>query len=170
MFWWGSSATAVRNWRKALGVTRSDNEGTARLIRASAEKGAEAVAGREWTAAERDRRRQVNAEQGLARNLVPGYRGEWWTPQDIALLGTAPDKEVARRTGRTAAAVRRKRWALAIPNPAGDRWTAEGIALLGTLPDREVARMLGRSLQSVTLKRIKLGIANSFDRRERDGR
>jgi hypothetical protein len=160
---WEASATAVRNWRKALGVTRTDNEGTARLIRASAEKGADAVSGREWTAGERDRRRQVNAEKGLARNLVTGYRGDWWAAEDIALLGTAPDEEVARRTGRTAAAVRRKRWALDIPNPAGSRWTAEDMALLGTLPDREVARRVGRSLQSVTQKRIKLGIVNLFD-------
>ena len=28
---WGASATAVHNWRKALGATRTDNEGTARL-------------------------------------------------------------------------------------------------------------------------------------------
>jgi hypothetical protein len=88
-----------------------------------------------------------------------------WTPEDIALLGTVPDVEVARRTGRTLEAVRQKREELGIRNPAGNRWLAEEIALLGALPDREVARRLGRPLQSVTQKRIKLRIGNSLDHR-----
>jgi hypothetical protein len=105
----------------------------------------------------------------LAAHLVLGYHGPLWAPEDISLLGTMPDEEVARRTRRTAGAVRQKREELGIPNPAGNRWTAEGIALLGMLPDREVAQRLGRSLQSVTQKRIKLGIANPFgDRRRRE--
>ena len=108
-----------------------------------------------------------DAEKGLAANLVLGYHGPLWAPEDMSLLGTMPDEEVARRTGRTAGAVRQKREELGIPNPAGNRWTAEGIALLGMLPDREVARRLGRSLQSVTQKRIKLGIGNPFDGRRR---
>jgi hypothetical protein len=82
------------------------------------------------------------------------------------LLGTIPDEEVARRTGRTPNAARLMRERLGIPNPAGNRWPREHVALLGTLPDRQVARRLGRSLQSVTQKRIKLGIANPFDRRK----
>jgi len=40
IFWWGASKTAVQNWRRALGVGRTDNAGTARLVRAAAEKGA----------------------------------------------------------------------------------------------------------------------------------
>ena len=167
MHWWRASATAVHNWRKALGVGRTDNEGTARLVLAAAEKGAEAVKAREWTEEERERCRRVNAEKGLAAHLVLGYHGPLWAPEDMSLLGTMPDEEVARRTGRTAGAVRQKREELGIPNPAGNRWTAEGIALLGMLPDREVARRLGRSLQSVTQKRIKLGIGNPFDGRRR---
>src|SRR5262245_54933653 len=43
IFWWAASANAVKNWRRALGVGRTDNEGTRRLIRAAAEKGVEAV-------------------------------------------------------------------------------------------------------------------------------
>jgi hypothetical protein len=101
MFWWGASQRAVWAWRKALGVTRTGNEGTARLVLAAAGQGAEAVKAREWTDQERERRRQVNAAKGLARNLVTGYHGPLWTPQDIARLGTVPDVKVARRTGRT---------------------------------------------------------------------
>jgi hypothetical protein len=56
-FWWGASKTAAQNWRRALGVGRTDNEGTARLIQSAAEKGAEAIQAREWTEEEREQRR-----------------------------------------------------------------------------------------------------------------
>jgi hypothetical protein len=57
MFWWAANKTAVQNRRRALGVGRTDNEGTARFVLAAAEKGANAVKEREWTAEERQRRR-----------------------------------------------------------------------------------------------------------------
>jgi hypothetical protein len=47
--WWGASPGALWAWRKALGVRRMENEGSARLTRAAAEKGAEAVKSRNWT-------------------------------------------------------------------------------------------------------------------------
>jgi hypothetical protein len=169
MHWWGASKTAVQNWRRAFGVGRTDNEGTRRLVRAAAENGAEALQAREWTEAEREARRLRAVAMDLGRNLATGYHGPRWTPAGIALLGTAPDEEVARRTGRTVGAVRQKREELGVPNPAGNRWTAAGIASLGTLPDREVARRLGRPLHSITQKRVKLGIANPSDGRRRDG-
>jgi hypothetical protein len=133
--------------------------------RAAAEKGAAAVKAREWTDEECDERSRRAIALNVGRTLVTGYRGAWWTPEDIALLGTVPDEEVARRTGRTAAAVRRKRWELAIPGPASNRWTAAEVALLATLPDREVAEKAGRSVQAVVLKRIKSDIRNRWDRR-----
>ena len=114
MHWWGASMTAVCHWRKALGTSRTDNQGTARLMLAAAEKGAEAVKERLWTEEERDCCRQVNAEKGLAANLVLGYHGPLWTPEDLALLGTVPDDEVARRTGRTPNGVRIMRTRLGI--------------------------------------------------------
>jgi hypothetical protein len=46
MHWWGRSKTAVQNWRRALGVGRTDNEDTARLMCAPAEKRAEAMKAR----------------------------------------------------------------------------------------------------------------------------
>ncbi len=127
---------------------------------AAAEKGAEAIKEREWSEKERHQRRRNAVENDLGRNLVTGYHGPLWTPEDIALLGTVPDEDVARKTSRTVEAVRQKREKLGIPNPAGNRWRQDEAALLGTLPDREVARRPGRSLQSVTQKRIKLGITN----------
>jgi hypothetical protein len=167
MCWWGAGHGAVFRWRRALSVGRTDNEGTARLTQAAAEKGAEAMQAREWTEEEREQRRQMATDKGLVAYLVTGYHGPLWTPEDIALLGAVPDDEVARRTGRTAGAVRQKREELRLPNPAGNRWRSEDIALLGTVPDAEVARRLGRSIQSVTQKRIKLGIGKPFDGRRR---
>jgi hypothetical protein len=166
MFWWNASMGAVCRWRKALGVTRTENEGTARLVQAAAELGAAEVRGQALPPGQVECRRRTAAELGLGRNLVPGSHGPLWTAQDITPLGTLPDAEVARRTGRTPNAVRVMRERLGIPKPAGNRWTGEGIALLGTLPDREVARRLGRSLGSVTQKRCKLGIPNPSSREE----
>jgi hypothetical protein len=109
MYWWGVSAGVVHRWRRALGVTRTNNRGSGRLIRsAAAEEGAAAVAAREWTDAERAHRRRLSVELGLARHIVPGYHGPRWTAKELRLLGTLPDEEVARRTGRTPNAVRRK--------------------------------------------------------------
>ena len=170
MHWWGASQRAVHNWRKALGVTRTDNRGTARLTLAAAEKGAEGVKAREWTEEERERRRRNAVENDLGRNLVTGYHGPLWTAEETALLGTAPDAEVARRIGRTPEAVRVMRDRRGIPRPAGGRWRDEDLALLGTLPDSEVARRLGRSLSSVTQKRCKLRIPNPAHARKRGGK
>jgi hypothetical protein len=39
MYWWGASSEAVKRWRRALGVGRTDNEGSRRLIRAAAAGG-----------------------------------------------------------------------------------------------------------------------------------
>jgi hypothetical protein len=75
MYWWGVSQTAVKNFRRALGVGRTDSEESRRLIRAAAEKGAVAVQALEWTVEEREQCRQINAEHGLAANLVLGYHG-----------------------------------------------------------------------------------------------
>jgi hypothetical protein len=127
------SQTAVHNWRKALGVTRTGNEGTARLVLAAAGQGAEAVKAREWTDGERERRRRNAVEKGLARNLVTGYHGPLWTAEGIALLGTATDEDVARRIGRTPNAVRLMRERLGIRRLAGGCWRVEELALLGTL-------------------------------------
>jgi hypothetical protein len=44
-----------------------------------------------------------------------------WTPEELALVGTAPDEEIALRTGRTKQAVRAKREQLGIPNPCDRR-------------------------------------------------
>jgi hypothetical protein len=115
--WWGVSVCVVWRWRKALGVGRTDNEGSARLMRAAAEKGGEAFGARGWTPEERERLRQVNARLGLAKHLVLGYHGPRWAAWELALLGTVPDREVAWRTGRSVDGVRQKRMRVGIANP-----------------------------------------------------
>ena len=101
MHWWGASQRAVWAWRKALGVGRADSEGSRRLIQAAAELGAAEVRGKPLPPEQVERRRQTAIDKGLGRNLVTGYHGPRWTAEDIALLGTIPDEDVARQTGRT---------------------------------------------------------------------
>jgi hypothetical protein len=62
-FWWGVSEGVVWRWRKALGVTRTDNAGSHRLIRASASAGGQV------------NHRQA-AEQGLPLHRL--HRVPWW--------------------------------------------------------------------------------------------
>jgi hypothetical protein len=64
-----------------------------------------------------ERRRRTARRLNLGRYLKKGYHGPWWTRAEMALLGRVPDEEVARRTGRTPAAVRRKRETLGRARP-----------------------------------------------------
>jgi hypothetical protein len=106
------SVGVVYRWRKFLDVTRTNNPGTHRLVQASARAGAETQKARVWTDAERQASRERSKALDLARHIPHGYHGPWWTDEELALLGTMPDAEVAARIGRTANAVRVKRqWA-----------------------------------------------------------
>jgi hypothetical protein len=42
-YWWGASEFVIWKWRRALGVSRTGNEGTRRLVQAAAEAGARAA-------------------------------------------------------------------------------------------------------------------------------
>jgi hypothetical protein len=156
--WWRVSVPVVWCWRRAFNVNKINNEGSNRLVRAAAAEGADAIKAKEWTAEEREVRRQIALKNELAKHLRTAYCEETWTKKEIDLLGMPPDTKVARKTGRTHDAVRQKREELGIPNPTSWRWRVEELALLGTRTDAEVARMLGRSEQSVTQKRWKLGV------------
>lgn len=90
-----------------------------------------------------------------------------WTPDMIAQLGTAGDKEVASDLGISFHSVSYKRRLLKIPpfNPApynrGNApfaWRPEDLALLGKMPDRRLAAQLGISESTVHFKRQRLGI------------
>jgi hypothetical protein len=74
---------------------------------------------------EETRRRMSEAHR--RRGTWPPAAGEPWTAAEDALLGTMPDKEVARRTGRTPGAVQCRRVGLDIPSPtAGARGRQTG--------------------------------------------
>jgi hypothetical protein len=62
----------------AEGVSCANNEGSARLMRAAAERGGEAFGARGWTEEEHELLRQHNARSGLAKTLVLGYHGPLW--------------------------------------------------------------------------------------------
>jgi hypothetical protein len=50
-----------------------------------------------------------------AKRGIPNPSGNGWTAEELALLGTAPDAEVAAEIGRTEGAVTLKRCKLGIP-------------------------------------------------------
>jgi hypothetical protein len=156
-YWWRLSRAAVWHMRKALGVTRTNNKGTQRLLRRTAEYVAEVMREREWTEPERQQRREHAERLDLEQHMRDGlHRVFGWKPGELKLLGKLPDAEVARRTGRSVAAVRSKRGKLRLPNPESPAWTADEIALFGKLPNAEIARRTGRSLSSVAWKLWKL--------------
>ena len=120
MYWWGVGVKTVWRWRMALGVTRTSNEGTRRLVRAASEKGASRIRGKRLPPEQVERRRRTALEMGLGAHLRPGYHGPWWTQEEKALLGTDTDEAVGLRVGRSTQAVRIKRTRLGIPT-ARDR-------------------------------------------------
>jgi hypothetical protein len=144
--WWRVTASVVWCWRRAFQVTKVNNKGSNRLVRAAAVKGAAAMQAREFTQAERDVKRQLAIDNDLQRHLRAAVREDTWTAEEIALLGQLPDAEVARKIGRTVEAVRLKRMKLGLSNPTTMHWTAEESALLGTMPDDAAANRLGRSV------------------------
>jgi hypothetical protein len=169
-YWWGVSMIMAWRWRKALGVEGwTATEGTRRLMRATAEKAVAQVRGKPLSPEQVEQRRQTTLELNLAQYLDPAH-GAGWSEDELALLGTVPDEEVARRTGRTVNAIQLKRGKLGIPDPDGHAWTEEEMALLGTSPDEEVAAKIGRTPWAVICKRCKLGVPTFRDRRFREGR
>jgi hypothetical protein len=167
MHWWGASSEAVKRWRRALGVGRTDNEGTARLMRAASEKGAAELRGKELPPEQVERRRQTALEMDLGQYLHKGYHGPWWTAKELTLLGELPDDEVAAKVGRTPGAVRSQRQLLGIPNPESNRWSEEEDGLVRALPAKEAAARTGRSLGAVYGRRLELGLP---DGRANNGR
>jgi hypothetical protein len=93
--WWGVDKATVCKWRRVLGVPKS-NAGSRRLY-----------------------------ARGMRKNMTPAVRTvagkRPWLPEEDALLGTMTDREVARRLGRTKAAVTARRERKGIPPVARRR-------------------------------------------------
>jgi hypothetical protein len=111
--WWGASANAVWRWRRALGV-RGLNEGSARLRQQLNREIGESLRGRKLPAEQVERRRRAWKLGGRPVPLRPGGNRPW-TAKELALLGSAPDAEVATRIRRTVNAVRVMRKRLGRP-------------------------------------------------------
>jgi hypothetical protein len=80
-----------------------------------------------------------------------------WQPAEDKLLGTASDRELARRLGRSLSSVRQRMTQLGVQSPLR-HWTAADDALLGKMLDEAVARRLGRTVRAVSTRRQRLGI------------
>jgi hypothetical protein len=82
-FWWGASESAVYSWRKALAVPRP-----------------------KLAPAEIERRRRTALELRLRPTTTRPNGSTYWKAEELALLGTMPDAELAAKLGRTVEAVR----------------------------------------------------------------
>src|SRR5207247_2306345 len=89
--WWGVSVGVVWRWRKTFGIGRTGTEGSALLVRAASQLGADAMKAKEWTDEEREAKHRLAIEGDFGRFLPHGYHGPRWTAEQLALLGTAPD-------------------------------------------------------------------------------
>jgi hypothetical protein len=145
-YWWGVNKSTVIHWRKALGVTRTNNAGTHRLVLGAIAETLKARFG------------QGHGRSGRRGNSPFAARGRpaVWAPDEIALLGALSDAEVAQKTGRSPSAVLKKREQLGRPAMTAQGvaysrrfWRAEEDEALRTLSPQEAARVTGRSLRAV---------------------
>src|ERR1039458_2092128 len=98
---------------------------------------------------------------------IPGLnRAQKWNKAHDALLGAAPDAEVARQLGRTemAITVRRRKLGIAKRDIRVRRYTRQDDRLLGTMSDEKLARQLGRTPAAIQVRRAARGII-SFRRK-----
>jgi len=111
------------------------------------------------------RRREVVATKPRKKGPAPLK----WSPSELLLLGTMPDKDVAAKTGRSTSTVAAKRKALGV-QPYNKNlsvryeWPDEIIAMLGKAPDAEIAKKIGARISTVQAKRVKLGIPAYYPR------
>jgi hypothetical protein len=107
MHWWRVGVKVVWRWRKAFGIRRTGTPGSALLVQAAAQLGADAMKQRDWSAEECDMRRQRALDLNYGDRLPHGYNlAPWWSDEELALVGTAPDEEIAAMIGPTIEAVR----------------------------------------------------------------
>ncbi|HSL83195.1 MAG TPA: hypothetical protein VLF66_10480, partial [Thermoanaerobaculia bacterium] len=116
-----------------------------------------------------DREHSTATEQAARVEALSGLPDDWrshraWQPEELALVGTAPDPEIAKRLNRTIEGVKSQRRKLRRVRRALRRWAAEEIELLGTATDPEVAERLGRSISAVRCKRSSLRIPDFLAR------
>lgn len=107
--WFGVGTKVAWNWRKRFvpGSGHVRTEGDRVVQRRASAAGAAACRGVKLPEAACDSR--AAAAKAAGRRPPDRWAGRGWTAEQEALLGTAPDAEVAARVGRTAEAVRCRR-------------------------------------------------------------
>ena len=92
-----------------------------------------------------------------------GIRLKAWRPEETALIGTAPDENLAELLGRSVSSVTKRRLYLERKHRAALKnrpWSEEDIKLLGTATDAQVAQKTGRTPRQVAFMRRAMGIAS----------
>jgi hypothetical protein len=194
-YWWGVSICTVWRWRISLGVeqftegTRDlcrrwlpekldeealQNQKKALRSPECMAKRAASLRGKPMPAkvkrallkANRGRKHSAEACRNMseAQKRRPPHENAW-VPDEIALLGTMRDSEIAKRTGRTIPAVRSRRRLLGIanffkrkPRSQAPRWTPNMDKLMGTMPDPVLAQKLKTSHAIIVNRRRKLKV------------
>lgn len=83
------------------------------------------------------------------------------TPEQIALLGTGTDREVAQKSGLSLSKVVYARRNRNIPRvPECRKWQPKDLSALGVIPDAVLAKEYGVSTITVTTRRKELNIAS----------
>jgi hypothetical protein len=98
-------------------VSRCGTDGSRRLHQITVAKAVAQTKGKRLPPEQVELRRMNALAQNLSRHIQPcpkpnGSRP--WTREELALMGTMPDDELAEKTGRTEGAVRRRRTKLGI--------------------------------------------------------
>ncbi len=99
-----------------------------------------------------------------------------WNRQQVKLLGTAADEEIARQLGVTKTSVTQRRQRLGIAAfgesraEKSHRWTKQQLSWLGKLPDSVIAERLGVTPPTVAWKRrlLGIGVVNKMGRPRRE--
>ena len=88
-------------------------------------------------------------------------------PEQVALLGTLPDQELAHRWGRTQKSIEYWRTKLKKPYLVSKcrPWTDQELQLLGKQPDEELAKRFGRTEKAVQSMRVSLGLRQRTTRK-----
>jgi hypothetical protein len=111
--WWRVCGSCVVHWRKALGANRKNNPGSQRLVRAAVQKAVIQAHAPPTADQVEERRRRRSLKNVQAGNLAV-YQRAAWTEEELALLGTMSDADVAIRLRRTHQGVQLKREKLGI--------------------------------------------------------
>jgi hypothetical protein len=116
--WFGVGTKPVWNWRRAFGVSHLGTPGS-RTVRTELNRElAGDLRGGKLSKAACERRRRTAKKLNLGQHLDNALERRWagknWTTEQVALLGTQPDADLAKLFGRSERAVEVRRTLLGI--------------------------------------------------------